>query len=52
MAGEGIMSDLGNVGAELFLSKGVPYLGKKAVEMGRYYTSEMLRDPKLQKESD
>ena len=51
MAGKGIMSDLGNVGAELFLTKGVPYLGKKAVEMGRYYTPEMLRDPKLQKKA-
>ena len=51
MAGEGIMSDLGNVGVELFLTKGVPYLGKKAVEMGRYYTSEILRDPKLQKKA-
>ena len=51
MAGKGIMSDLGNTAAELFLTKGVPYLGKKAVEMGRYYTSEMLRDPKLQKKA-
>ena len=45
------MSDLANTGTELFLTKGVPYLGKKAVEMGRYYTSEMLRDPKLQKKA-
>ena len=43
------MSDLGNVGAELLFTKGIPYLGKKAVEMGRYYGSEALRDPKLQK---
>ena len=42
------MSDLGNTAAELFLTKGVPYLGKKAVEMGRYYGSELMRDPKLQ----
>ena len=49
MAGNGIMSDLGNVGAELLFTKGIPYLGKKAVEMGRYYGSEMLRGPKLQK---
>lgn len=31
MAGKGIMSDLGNVGAELLLTKGIPYLGKKKV---------------------
>ena len=49
--GAGILSDVGNTAAELFLTKGVPYLGKKAVEMGRYYTSEMLRDPKLQKKA-
>ena len=42
---------IGNTAAELFLTKGIPYLGKKAVEMGRYYTSEMLRDPKLQKKA-
>ena len=35
-AGKGIMSDLGNVGAELLFTKDIPYLGKKAVEMGRY----------------
>ena len=49
--GNGVLSHVGNTAAELFLTKGVPYLGKKAVEMGRYSTSEMLRDPKLQKKS-
>ena len=28
---------------------GVPWLGKKAVEMGRYYASEAMRNTKLQK---
>ena len=42
---------MGNTAAELFLTKGIPYLGKKAVEMGSYYTSEMLRNPKLQKKT-
>ena len=51
MAGKGILSNVGNTAAELFLTKGVPYLGKKLVEMGRYYTSEMLRDPKMQKKA-
>ena len=43
------MSNFGNVGAELLFTKGIPFLGKKAVEMGRYYGSEVLRNPKLQK---
>ena len=30
---------------------GIPWLGKKAVEMGRYYGSEALRNPKLQKKA-
>ena len=49
--GVGIASDLGNVGAELFLTKGIPYLGKKAVEMAPYYGSEALRNPTLQKKA-
>ena len=49
--GNGVLSDVGNTAAELFLTKGVPYLGKKAVEMGRYYTSEMLRDPNCRKKA-
>ena len=47
----GLLSDIANTGTELFLTKGVPYLGKKAVEMGRYYGSELMRDPKLQKKA-
>ena len=51
MSGNGLLLNISNTAAELFLTKGVPYLGKKAVKMGRYYTSEMLRDPKLQKKA-
>ena len=51
MTGKGTMSDLGNVGAELLCTKGIPYIGKKAVEMGRYYGSEALRNQKLQKKA-
>ena len=32
-----------------FLQHGVPYLANKGVEMGRYYTSQAMRDPKIQK---
>ena len=34
---------------ETFITKGIQYLGKKAVEMGRCYGPELLRKPKLQK---
>ena len=33
------------------LEHGIPWLGTKAVEMGRYYGSEALRNPKLQKKA-
>ena len=35
----------------LFVHHGLPWMVKKAVEMGRYYGSEALRNPKLQKKS-
>ena len=34
---------------DLFVHHGLPWMGKKAVEMGRYYGSEALRNSKLQK---
>ena len=45
---EGIASDLGNIAAEATLTHAIPWLSKKAIEMGRYYGSEALRNPKLQ----
>ena len=47
--GAGIMSTLGDTGAELFIEHGIPWLGKKALEQGRYFASEFLRQPKYQK---
>lgn len=47
----GVMSSLADAGTELFIQHGIPWLGKKAVEMGRYYGSEALRNPKLQKKA-
>ena len=35
----------------MLIHHGIPWLGKKAVEMGRYYGSEALRNPKLQKKT-
>jgi len=36
---------------DLAITKGIPYLAKKSLEAGRYYASEAMRDPKLQKKA-
>ena len=36
---------------DLFVHHALPWMGKKAVEMGRYYGSEALRNKKLQKKA-
>ena len=43
------MSSLADTGAELFIRHGIPWLGKQAVNQGRYFASEFLRQPKYQK---
>ena len=45
------MTFVGDTAAELFISKGIPYLTKKGTEAGRYYASEFMRNPKLQKKA-
>ena len=45
------MDSLASTGADLLIHHGIPWLGKKAVEMGRYYGSEALRNPKIQKKA-
>ena len=45
------MSTAASTGADLLLEHGIPWLGKKAVEMGRYYGSEALRNPKIRKKA-
>ena len=35
----------------MLIHHGIPWLGKKAFEMGKYYGSEALRNPKLQKKA-
>ena len=47
--GAGVLDTVAATGADLLINHGIPWLGKKAVEMGRYYGSEAMRDPKLQK---
>ena len=49
--GAGILDTVASPGADLLIHHGIPWLGKKAVEMGQYYGSEALRNPKLQKKA-
>ena len=49
--GGGILDTVASTGADLLIHHGIPWLGHKAVEMGRYYGSEALRNPKLQKKA-
>ena len=42
------MDTLASTGTDMLIQHGIPWLGKKAVEMGRYYGSEALRNPNLQ----
>jgi len=49
--GAGILSSVADTATELFISKNIPYLAKKGVEVGRYYASEAMRDPALQKKA-
>ena len=49
--GSGLLNSMASTGADLLIHHGIPWLGKKAVEMGRYYGSEALRNPKLQKKA-
>ena len=36
---------------DMFVHNELPWMGKKVVEMGRYYCSEVLRNPKIQKKA-
>ena len=49
--GAGLLSSVGDTAAELFISKGIPYLAKQGFEAGRYYASEVMRNPALQKKA-
>ena len=42
---------MADAGLDLFIHKGIPWMGKKAVERGIYCGSEALRNPKLQKKA-
>ena len=49
--GSGRMDTVAGTALDMFVHHGLPWMGEKAVEMGRYYGSEALRDPKLQKKA-
>jgi len=49
--GSGIFGDVAMAVGDLAITKGISYLTKKSVEAGRYYASEAMRDPKLQKKA-
>ena len=45
------MDTAASTGADLLIQHGISWLGKKAVQMGRYYSSEAWRNSKLQKKA-
>ena len=49
--GSGIGSTLGEMALEGVTMHAIPWLGKKAVEMGRYEASELMRNKKMQKKA-
>ena len=49
--GAGVMDTVAGTALDMFVHHGLPWMDKKAVEMGRYYCSEALRNPKLQKKA-
>ena len=42
------MDTVAGTALDMFVHRGLPWMGKKAVEMERYYGSEALRNLKLQ----
>ena len=46
-----MLDTVAGTATDLFVHHGLPWMGKKVVEMGRYYGSEALRNRKLQKKA-
>ena len=51
LKGDGLMTDVGGIAADALYHHGIPWLGKKTIEMGRYGASEIMRDKNLQKKA-
>ena len=49
--GAGVMDTVAVTPLDMFVHHGLHWMGRKAVEMRRYYRSEALRNPKLQKKA-
>ena len=49
--GAGVMDTVAGTALDSFVHHALPYMAEKTVEMGRYYGSEALRNPKLQKKA-
>ena len=49
--GAGVMDTVAGTALYMFVHHGFPWMGKKVVETRRYYGSEALRNPKLQKKA-
>ena len=45
------MDTVAGTALDAFVHHALPYMAKKTVELGRYYGSEALRNPKLQKKA-
>ena len=43
------MDTVAGTALDMFVHHGLPWMGKKAFEVGRYYGSEALRNPKVQR---
>ena len=50
-AGDDLLDSAVGTATDLFVEHALPWIGKKAVEMGRYYGSQTLRNKKLQKKA-
>ena len=46
-----MLSNIAMTVGDLAIEKGIPFLAKKGLEAGRYYASEALRYPNLQKKA-
>ena len=49
--GAGVFDTIAGTALDGFVHHALPYMAKKTIEMGRYYGSEALRNPKLQKKA-
>ena len=47
--GAGIFDTAVGTATDLFVHHGIPWMAKKSIEMGRYGTSELMRNKNLQK---